>query len=467
MDSKTLKEHISRLSGRQQKLSAQLSYAKGLNPVIFQEYAKPDPDNRIPIPFATKAVSLYSGYMARPGTVTYSGEFYDTVLKPIFNGNDEELVSAQEFEQALIHGECFELHWAEDNGTELNFYPVPVSQGIPIYSNDLKPELEMFIWYRTRADKKELANVYDDMTIQFWARVVGGEWIMTAETPHAYGEVPVNVGRISSDCSNLFDHMLPLIDLYDKLISGEVANEAQRYSAALLMFAEKFDDVTEDETGRTMVDRIRELRLLDGMGDDPGKKAAYLTRDIPVAFIEFCMVTVERLIYETLPMFNPNDDSFAAASGVAQEYKLLAFEYKCAQIETYWSRFLQNRIYMINGVINGLGTKTEGYEDVNIKFTRNLPRNLAELADTTAKLKGTLSDQTILTLFPSYIVPSVKQEMLRLKGEMPTDSFDIVESEVEKDGEEEMEADSSPVKYSSDSSKTDQFSGEIYRPGDI
>ena len=419
MDAKLLDKKISELTARSTRIAEQRAYAKGRNPVIFQEYPKADPDIRIPVSFGAKAVSLFSGYMAKPGNIIYQGDFFDSFLKPIYFANDEELVSAQEFEIALTHGVVYELHWVTDNGKQKTFYPVPIDQGIPIYSDDLKPELTGFIWYRKNGDD-ELANFYDATSVQEWRQSKEKKWILESEYPHGYGQVPVNVGKIAADGANVFDHALDLIDLYDKLVSGEIANEAERYNNALLLLADRIDSVTTDpDTGKTAVDRLKELRLLDGMGDPVGNKASYLIKDIPIAFIQFAMETIERLIYETIPIFNPNDDSFASASGVAQKYKLLAFEYKCASIEIYWAKFLQNRIQLLSGIKTGLGESEDDSTEVAITFNRNLPSNLAELAQVAATLKGILSDETIIRLFPSTVVSDVEEELEKIESGKP------------------------------------------------
>lgn len=441
MDAKQLDKKLTALTAKTQRLSEQVAYAKGRNPVIFSEYPKADPDIRIPVPFAKKAISLYSGYMAKPGNVIYQGDFFDDYLKPIYFANDEELISAQEFETALTHGAVYELHWTSDMGGNKMFYPVPIDQGLPIYSDDLKPELIGFIWYR-KNDGGELANYYDDSIVQEWVKTKDDkEWKLETEYRHGYGQVPVNVGKIAYDGSNLFDHVLPLIDLYDQLASGEVANEAARYNNALLLLADRIDNVTTDpDTGKTAVDRLKELRLLDGMGDPVSNKASYLIKDIPVAFIQYAMETIERLIYETLPIFNPNDDSFASASGVAQKYKLLAFEYKASQIEIYWSKFLQNRIQLLAGIKAGLG-EGEDENAVQITFNRNLPSNLAELAQVAATLKGILSDETILRLFPASVIPDVEEELEKIAESAPELTMEMgVKTPVKKDQPEDDQA---------------------------
>jgi SPP1 family phage portal protein len=156
-----------------------------------------------------------------------------------------------------------------------------------------------------------------------------------------------------------------------------------------------------------------------GEGDVKGK-LAYITKDQPHEFIKFSAETIERLIYEMLMIVNPNDDSFAASSGIAQAWKTFGMELACASIESYFARFLYNRIYLIDNISRATGVTTEGAMEVQVSFKRNTPVNTVELADVATKLKGILSDETIIKMFPVSIVPDYDEELERLNlGQIP------------------------------------------------
>ena len=400
------------------RLQNQRAQALGNNPGILRPVPKPTPDNRVPIPIARQSVAFVTGYMAKPGNLTYSGDYYENTLKPIYNYNDEQLLTSGELEDACIHGACYELHWMDTAGVK-NFYPVPVEQGIPIYSQDLKPKLTGFIWFRT-VDETDRATYYDEAIRQEWT-LEEGKWAMIEEGPHGYGQVPVNVGYIDRDGRNLFDHVLPILDSIDKLASADVMNEADRYSSALLAMAERLDAESTDESGRTMIDRLKELRLIDGLGDgDVKSKIAFITKDLPVDFIKFAIEFLERMARESLQIPNMMDPKFGESSGIAKAFQLLPLEYLCSRIEGHFARFLYNRIYLIAGISSTLGDDTTGARDVQISFKRNLPYDLVEISDVVSKLKGIVSDETILKLFPSQIIPDVEAELEKIgSGSVP------------------------------------------------
>lgn len=416
MDTSTIQKLVDNHNQRVPRLLNQRAQALGNNPGILRPLAKPDPDNRVPIPIARQAVNFVTGYMGRPGSVVYSGDYYENTLKPIYDANDEALLTAGELEDACIHGACYELHWLDESGEKM-FYPVPPEQGIPIYSNDLKPKLTGFVWYRT-VDDLEMATAYDEVKRYDFERKEK-DWVFRGEKAHGYGRVPVNVGMIDRDGRNLFDHVLPIMDSIDKLASADVMNEADRYSSALLAMAERLDVDSKDDQGRTMVDRLKELRLIDGLGDgDVRGKIAFITKDLPVDFIKFAIEFLERMARESLQIPNMMDPKFGESSGIAKAFQLLPLEYLSSRIEAHFSRFLYNRIYLIAGIGTALAEDATGAKEVQISFKRNLPYDLVELSTVVSTLKGIVSDETLLKLFPSQVVPDVDEELTRL-GNVP------------------------------------------------
>jgi SPP1 family phage portal protein len=420
MDAEQIKEIVSKRKPLSTRCYDQKSYKIGLNAGIFQALPGPAPDNRIPIPFIRRAVKLVKGYFAKVGNITYEDKagWFEKTMAPIYDENDEELETAAIFEDSITYGSGFELNWwtKED---KFQFAPIPVDQAIPIYSDDLKPKMVAFVWYRCTQGEDELATWYDDKEYQEYVKTKDKDWTLIPgrSGPHLYGRVPILEANTDRDKRNLFDPVLPLIDAYDKL-SSEVANEHEKFAQSILLLRNTLDTIHADENGLTDADKVALFRVLDKLGDNVKDSASYLERNVNDTFIDNTFNRWERLIYEMLCIFNPNDESFATASGVAQAYKLLGFELMVADIESYFSTFLQARIKLIAG--HSLSGAKEGDADqVVIKFRRNLPFDLAGMADIAAKLKGLVSDETLLKLFPATVIDDVDAELQRIKDEAP------------------------------------------------
>ena len=420
MDAKTLEKHIASSLPRQKNALARFAYYDGKHPAIYSDAPKEAPDNRVPVPLPRKAVKEVMGYMFRSGDISYAGSYYDSTLKPIFDGNEEAIVTPELAETALIHGQAFELHWMEDGQ---HFAQVPIAQCVPIYSDDLVPALEAFIRHWIDSDQVAHAVSYDDSTITEWQYGKQG-WYIVSERAHGYKSVPVVEYTIARDKSNLFDHVLPLVDLLDQSISEDVANELQRFANAYLMMADDIDATTADENGETELDKIKRTRVFANLREDVTKKIAFLQKTIDPTFINTALDRTERLIYEMLCVPNPSDDVFNAQSGIALEYKLQPFEYLCSSIQTYFTRALQQRIRLIGNLDTTINGDSGNVSDVEILWHRNKPDDVGSLADIAAKLKGVLSDETIVKLFPAWMVEDANEEMERLEAAKPDMTMD-------------------------------------------
>ena len=99
------------------------------------------------------------------------------------------------------------------------------------------------------------------------------------------------------------------------------------------------------------------------------------------------------------------------SSGVALGYKLLALEQLAAQKEMYFKKAINQRLELMIDFHN-LKIKAT---DIQKVFTRNIPKNLVEAADTAQKLQGIVSHETILSTLP--FIEDAKGELEKIKAE--------------------------------------------------
>ena len=427
----TNKDHIIKLiqadQPRQTKLARQAAYVRGENPSILAPYPKEEPDNRIPVPFVKRGINMVVGYAFKEGSIVYKGDGYDKALEEIYDTNDEGLRNGELGATALAHGFAYELHWSE--GGKDQFAQIPVAQCIPVFDGSLKPQMLGFIRYWQERDIFKNENivyvwVYDATGLQKYK----GQSIDTinldgGREAHGYGRVPVIQFKISSDGSNFFDHVTQLIDFYDKIMSEDFADELARFAQAYLGMTYKLSNYEDPETHETEADLIKKSKIFQGLAADRAvtDQIAFITKNINSEFTKEAADRCERLIYEMLQLFNQNDDTFVQASGVAQKYKLLGFEYLVTSILTYFSIGLQDRIALVKKLNANMTATGEQNTDVTIDFNRNLPDDLVSLADIALKLKDVLSDETILRLFPTYVVEDVGEELEKITGQRDSD----------------------------------------------
>jgi SPP1 family phage portal protein len=94
---------------------------------------------------------------------------------------------------------------------------------------------------------------------------------------------------------------------------------------------------------------------------------------------------------------NMTDESFASnLSGVAIRYKLMALENKCITMERKMTAALRQQFRVLATAWAKKGIPVD-YTNIFFQFKRNLPVNLLDEAQTTAQLRGHVSERTRLS----------------------------------------------------------------------
>jgi SPP1 family phage portal protein len=94
---------------------------------------------------------------------------------------------------------------------------------------------------------------------------------------------------------------------------------------------------------------------------------------------------------------NMTDESFAGnLSGVAIKYKLMALENKCITLERKMTASLRQQFKVLATAWAKKGIPVD-YTNIFFQFKRNLPVNLLDEAQTTAQLRGHVSERTRLS----------------------------------------------------------------------
>lgn len=388
-----------------------IRYYRGDNPTIIDAAAKTAPDNRIASPFARKIVNTVKGYGFKPGYITYRTEDdYQKELKAIFDNNNEELLTAELATDVLVNGQAFELLRIAEDGKTIRQYRIEPGTGAAVYDDTLDQSMIAFVHIVTI--QGETVDVVQRVrTVYYKDKYItttgsGKEWQAEGVyKSHPFKDIPAIEYNCSMDKISLFQAVKGLIDSHDKIISDSYVNEGERFSDAYLRVIKKLP--------ADIATKIKELRIFDDLGDSsPGESVAnkvdFLTKPDRGASTAESADRFERLIYDLSMVINPNDEGFGTASGIALRYKLLPMEFLMADIESYFSKGLQRRIKLIDNA-------TGNAKPVTLNWRRNIPIDIDALAATVGNLKGTLSDETILKLFPADIIPDQDAEMKRLE----------------------------------------------------
>ncbi|OAU93865.1 phage-associated portal protein, partial [Lacticaseibacillus rhamnosus] len=123
------------------------------------------------------------------------------------------------------------------------------------------------------------------------------------------------------------------------------------------------------------------------------------------------------MIYQISMVANLNDEAFSGnSSGVALQYKLLPMRNLAANQDRKFTQSLRS-LYKIAFSVGTIlpESKADEWQKLNFAFSRNLPENITDEADAASKLKGLVSDQTMLSTLS--FVDDPKAEMKRIADE--------------------------------------------------
>lgn len=236
--------------------------------------------------------------------------------------------------------------------------------------------------------------------------------------PHYLGEIPIIEYLNNKLAIGDFELQIPLIDVYNALMSDRITDKEQFIDAILAIYGTLLSD--EDEPGTEEEDqnikkakeRLKKYKVLE-MPDTA--KAEYLTRTFDESGVEILKKAIEQDIHKFSHIPCMSDESFGGnVSGVAMEFKLLGME-NITKIKTrYYRKGLRKRIRIFCNYL-ALHGKSVDPAGITMTFTRALPKNLLEISQIVANLWGKVSRKTLLSQVP--FVDDVDEELKALDEE--------------------------------------------------
>lgn len=244
------------------------------------------------------------------------------------------------------------------------------------------------------------AEFYDRKKYYIFQSKNNGVFTAGKSDVHTFDFCPLfgfpNNEEMMADAEKVFT----LIDAYDRTLS-DANNEIEQFRLAYLVVSGAgVDDEELQEANR---------RSLLELPDDTS--AEYLTKDVNDTMIENHLDRLEENILRFSKSVNFSDEAFGGnISGIAMRFKLMALENKCIATERKMTAALR---YQFKVICSAWAKRNicspDDYLSVWFGFTRNLPANLLDEAQTTAQLKGFVSEKTRLSLLS--FVDDVDYEM--------------------------------------------------------
>lgn len=378
---------------------------------VYKQPEKPDwkPDNRLAVNFPRYITDTFLGFGY--GVPIKKSHPDDTIAQAINDFERENEITDHEYELArkcCIYGHAFEYLYQDEEAKTKMTICTPMELFV-VYDDTVKNRALFAVRYGYHSTET-------DQSGQRYGEILTREEIIpfegsTAGEPmeNPYGRLPCVEWMLNEDRMGLYEGVSGLVEAYNHTL-GEKANDVDA-------FAEAYLAVLGAELDEDGIYKIRDNRVINLYGTDDAKDilVQFLQKPTADGTQENLLNRLETLIYQTSMVANISDESFgSAASGVALAYKLQAMSNLALTFDRKIEKSLRKRYKLFCSLSTNVSDR-DAWRDVDIRTTRNLPKNVAEEAQTAAQLEGIVSKETQLSVLS--IVPDVKKELERMEQE--------------------------------------------------
>lgn len=386
------------------KLTRYKNYYDGIQNILNKSYADDSkPCNRTVINYCKNIVDSYCGYLATPGHISYRSQDDIEDVMSILKYNDYQAQDSDFLLDALIYGVACELMYI-DNAGHTRFRLINPTNCFGVYDDSLTGDLMYFVrmYKASDWDNSDTYNVdvYSDFDVKHYQMSgTNGYLQFVKEEPHYFAQCPANIFTLPDE-KNIFDCIMGLQDAANELLSDEIDDYSAFCDAYLALVGVDADpeDVAAMKKNRVLV-----------LPEDAD--ARWITKSANDAQVENILKRVHEAIYRIAACPDFSSESFVGgvSSGIAIQYRLTGMETRAGKIEALMKKALQRRIEIICGIAS-LKLGEEIFREIEISFTRNIPDDTNSTINMINALKGTVSDETLLSQLDFIDDPAVELE---------------------------------------------------------
>ena len=411
----------------QPKLTKYKNYYDGIQAILNKSYSDPTkPCSKTVINYCKNIVDSYCGYLATPGYISYYSKDNIDQIMNILRYNDYQAEDSDFLLDALVYGTAAELMYLDTEG-QTRFRLINPTQCFGIYDDSLTGDLMYFVrMYKANEwDDSDLyyVDVYSDYNVRHYTMSgMSGYLTFKSEEPHYFSQCPANIFTLPDEKS-IFDCIMSQQDSVNELLSSEIDD----YSA----FCDAYLCITGADAESDDIEIMKENRVVI-LPDN--SMASWLTKNANDAQVENMLKRIHDSIYRIAQCPDFSSETFVGgvSSGVAIRYRLTGMENRAGIIEGRMKKALQRRIEIICGIAS-LKLGEEVFRDIQINFKRNIPEDTAATVDMITKLKGTVSDKTLITQLDFVNDADMEMEALKEQKTLNMKLYNFGNSEDEEE----------------------------------
>ena len=393
------------------------------------------PNNKIVTNIPKYITQVRTGYFSSaPMSIDSKNDSYLADIRRVLDYNDFKHVFSQLDTYCSIYGHAFLVLYLDDNG-DIRIRPQKPTEWMMVYDNSLerKPKFAVryYAWYDDIAEKQ----MYD---IELWTdnEIVIYEGSPTDlkvvdRRPHYFGKLPVIEFMENESRQGAYESVINLIDSYELMLS-DTANTVSYFSDCYLVLEGM------DQTDPKDIDNMKNNRVLL---TPEGTNVHFLQKNINETYNENLIKRLQEQIFVVACTPLLSDSSFSSnSSGVAIQFKLYSMEKSIQNKENIFNAGFNQMFNLIKAILNLKGGNYDIDDQVLLTFTRSLPLDLTSLADSISKLRGVVSDKTLMAQLD--FISDVNLELEQIEKERQADidrqmkAMDLYNTDVSDDYEE-------------------------------
>lgn len=422
------------------------SMYKGFH-MVFDQEDKEDwkPDVRLAVNFPKFLTRSFVGYgYGIPVKVSTDDEDFSEKIEQFEKKNTMQLHEKRLVRICCKKGHAWEfVYQNEDAKTRVK--ALEPDHTFCVYLDTMNEHALFGIRYGYHADRKNPESkkrfgeiLLPDKTIPFEEKKIKKDEIK----PNPYGMIPLVEWIFDEDRMGLYEDVCGAVELLNHTL-GEKGNDVDALAEAYMVIL----GAEVDESG---IHKIRDNRLINIFGTDNARDIVtqFLAKPTADGTQENLLDRLVDIIFLISMVCNFSDVSFGnATSGVSLAYKIFNMSNLAKDLDLYIEQSIKKR-YKLFCSLGTNSSNPDAFEDITVTFTRNVPKNLLEEAQTAQALSGVVSEETRLKVLS--IVDDPQREIDRLKEEREEQADELLskvmfpqQKEVTADAEEESQSDQS------------------------
>jgi len=360
------------------------------------------------------------------GENTYAKEM-EVLIDYITNYNDDNVEHYNLVKNALMTSASYEIIY-ENEDNEIVYSSLSPLQTVAIWDYNIPANLVGLVRYYQEKDINEknidvieLIDKTGSRTFKSTGKNNGYELVKdengNAYTNHNWGDVPA-IAIEQEDGLALFEEVVELIDKYEQLVENTMNTFKYNDEAKLKVtgYAPQNMPTMQDSNGNVVEnpDRKKEdealLKAKVFYTPDKDGDIAWIEKTINDSAIQNTLKTIIDLVLMNTGTPNTTDLGFTKADNAsAIDRKFFTLEQMTIDIMKKITMGYKRRWELIFNRINTKKKKNYDFRDVKIELQRNIPANENEIVDSWLKLRGLVSDDTIIDHLP-YNLDSITEK---------------------------------------------------------